>query len=41
MEWPEHVEVVARDVIRKLLLADRNKRLGSNKTGTEDVKKHR
>ena len=35
------MEPVARDLIKRLLVQDRNKRLGANKSGTEDVKKHR
>ena len=41
VEWPTHLEPTARDIVRRLLVQDRNKRLGTSKTGTEDVKKHR
>ena len=41
VEWPGNMEPVARDLIKRLLVQDRNKRLGANKSGTEDVKKHR
>ena len=41
VEWPPHLDPTAKDIIRRLLVHDRNKRLGTSKTGTEDVKKHR
>ena len=41
VDWPAHLEPTARDIVRRLLVQDRNKRLGTSKTGTEDVKKHR
>ena len=41
VEWSDHLDPTARDIIRRLLVHDRNKRLGTSKTGTEDVKKHR
>ena len=41
IEWPAELDPTARDFIRRLLVQDRNKRLGTSKTGTEDVKKHR
>jgi len=40
-EWPRHVDGVAKDLIKKLLVQDRTKRLGNMKNGTEDVKRHR
>jgi len=41
LEWPQHVETTAKDLIKKLLVQDRTKRLGNMKAGAEDVKKHR
>ena len=41
IEWPRHIDPVAKDLIKKLLTADRTKRLGSLKNGSEDVKRHR
>jgi len=41
LEWPQHVEPVARDIVKRLLVQDRTKRLGNMKAGAEDVKKHR
>ena len=41
IEFPRFVETHARDLVRKLLTADRVKRLGNQKGGGEDVKKHK
>lgn len=41
IDWPRHVDQIAKDLIKKLLVQDRNKRLGNLKNGTEDVKRHR
>lgn len=41
VEWPRHIDPVAKDLIKKLLVNDRTKRLGSMKNGAEDVKRHR
>lgn len=41
IEWPKHIDPVAKDLIRKLLVNDRTKRLGSMKNEAEDVKRHR
>lgn len=41
LEFPRHFETHARDLVRKLLTADRTKRLGILKGGAEDVKKHK
>jgi len=41
IEWPRHVDPVAKDLIKKFLVQDRTKRLGNMKNGTEDVKRHR
>merc|ERR1711967_213470 len=40
-EFPRHFEVHAKDLIRKLLTADRTKRIGCLKNGAEDIKKHK
>jgi len=41
LEFPRHFDVHARDLIRKLLTADRTKRIGNLKSGAEDIKKHK
>ncbi|XP_013778363.1 protein kinase DC2-like [Limulus polyphemus] len=41
IEWPRHVDPVAKDLIKKLLVQDRTKRLGNMKNEAEDVKRHR
>ncbi|XP_067007437.1 cAMP-dependent protein kinase catalytic subunit 3 [Anabrus simplex] len=41
IEWPRHIDPVAKDLIKKLLVQDRTKRLGNMKNGAEDVKRHR
>jgi serine/threonine protein kinase len=41
LEFPRHFETHARDLIRKLLTADRTKRIGNLKNGAEDLKKHK
>lgn len=41
VEWPRHVEPVCKDLVKRLLVQDRTKRLGNMKAGTEDVKRHR
>jgi len=41
IEWSKYVGSEARDLIKRLLVHDRTKRLGNMKAGTEDVKKHR
>jgi len=41
IDWPRQIEPVVKDLIKKLLVQDRTKRLGSMKGGAEDVKRHR
>ncbi|XP_013774735.1 protein kinase DC2-like [Limulus polyphemus] len=41
IEWPRHIDPVAKDLIKKLLMPDRTKRLGCMKNGADDVKRHR
>ena len=41
IDWPKHVDLVAKDLIRKLLINDRTRRLGNMKNGSEDVKRHK
>ena len=41
IEWPRHIDLVAKDLIKKLLVSDRTKRLGTMKNGTEDIKRHK
>ncbi|XP_055310689.1 cAMP-dependent protein kinase catalytic subunit PRKX [Sitodiplosis mosellana] len=40
-EWPRLVDPVAKDLVKKLLVPDRTKRLGNMKNGPDDIKKHR
>jgi len=41
IDWPRQIEPLAKDLIKKLLVQDRIKRLGNMKNGAEDVKRHR
>ncbi|XP_073986374.1 protein kinase, cAMP-dependent, catalytic subunit 3 [Rhodnius prolixus] len=41
IEWSHHLDPIAKDLIKKLLVQDRTKRLGNMKNGAEDVKRHR
>ncbi|XP_055905398.1 cAMP-dependent protein kinase catalytic subunit 3 [Eupeodes corollae] len=41
IEWPRHMDPIAKDLVKKLLIQDRTKRLGNMKNGAEDVKRHR
>jgi protein kinase X len=41
LEFPRHFEAHARDLIKKLLIADRTKRLGCLRRGTKDVMEHK
>ena len=41
VEVPSHVMGTARDLIKRLLVIDKSRRLGSMKNGPEDVKAHR
>lgn len=41
IHFPTHIESPAKDIIRKLLTVDRNRRLGNSKRGAEDVKEHK
>lgn len=33
IEWPKHLDAIAKDLIKKLLVQDRTKRLGNMKVG--------
>ncbi|KAJ3409557.1 hypothetical protein CcCBS67573_g00564 [Chytriomyces confervae] len=39
--FPAHFDVNAKDLIKRLLTADRTKRLGNLQRGSDDIKKHR
>ncbi|KAG0002257.1 hypothetical protein BGZ65_002791 [Modicella reniformis] len=39
--FPAHIEPAAKDLIKKLLTADRTKRLGNLKGGSDDIKNHK
>ena len=41
VDWPKSIENVAKDLIRKLLVIDRTKRIGNLKNGAEDIKNHK
>ena len=41
IEFPAHFDVAAKDLLKKLLTADRTKRYGCLKDGALDVKKHK
>lgn len=41
IDWPKHIDPVAKDLIKKFLVPDRAKRLGNMKHGADDVKRHR
>lgn len=40
LEFPEHFDPYAKDLVRKLLVADRTKRYGCLKGGANDIKRH-
>ncbi|KAF9993362.1 hypothetical protein BGZ65_011122 [Modicella reniformis] len=39
--FPSHIDPTAKDLIKKLLTADRTKRLGDLKDGSDDIKNHK
>jgi len=41
VDWPKHVEPAGKDLVKRLLVQDRTKRIGCLKAGAEDIKKHR
>ena len=41
IDWPKSLETVAKDLIRKLLVVDRTKRIGNLKSGADDIKNHK
>lgn len=41
IEFPRHFDQNARDLVRKLLTADRTKRFGCLRAGAEDIKRHK
>jgi protein kinase X len=41
IKWPRIIDTVAKDLIERLLVQDRTKRLGSMREGAEDVKNHK
>uniref|UniRef100_A0A6A7G9E5 Protein kinase DC2-like n=2 Tax=Hirondellea gigas TaxID=1518452 RepID=A0A6A7G9E5_9CRUS len=40
-QFPRHFDGPARDLVKKLLVADRTRRLGNMKNGVEDVRRHK
>ncbi|XP_043928386.1 cAMP-dependent protein kinase catalytic subunit PRKX isoform X2 [Protopterus annectens] len=41
IDFPRHLDLYVKDLIKKLLVIDRTRRLGNLKNGAEDVRKHR
>ncbi|XP_058147698.1 cAMP-dependent protein kinase catalytic subunit PRKX-like [Dasypus novemcinctus] len=41
IDFPRHLDFQVKDLIKKLLVVDRTRRLGSMKNGADDVKRHR
>ncbi|KAL1765250.1 cAMP-dependent protein kinase catalytic subunit PRKX [Sigmodon hispidus] len=41
IDFPRHLDFTSKDLIKKLLVVDRTRRLGSMKNGVEDIKRHR
>lgn len=41
IDWPRHMDPIAKDLVKKLLVLDRTKRLGNMKNGADDIKRHR
>lgn len=41
VQYPSYFESAAKDLLKKLLVIDRTKRLGNLKGGAEDIKKHK
>ncbi|KAM8895478.1 cAMP-dependent protein kinase catalytic subunit PRKX [Lycaon pictus] len=41
IDFPRHLDFSVKDLIRKLLVVDRTRRLGNMKNGADDVKRHR
>lgn len=41
IDFPRHLDLYVKDLIKKLLVVDRTRRLGNMKNGGEDVKRHR
>jgi protein kinase X len=40
IDFPKHMDVQAKDLIKKLLTADRTKRFGCLQHGAEDIRRH-
>lgn len=41
IDWPRHMDPIAKDLVKKLLVPDRTKRMGNMKNGSDDIKRHR
>lgn len=41
IDWPRHMDPIAKDLVKKLLVPDRTKRMGNMKNGADDIKRHR
>jgi serine/threonine protein kinase len=41
IQFPAHFDLAAKDIVKRLLTADRTKRLGNLRGGAEDVRRHK
>ncbi|CDS02854.1 hypothetical protein LRAMOSA00257 [Lichtheimia ramosa] len=41
VQFPSHFDLLAKDLLKRLLVGDRTKRLGNLKGGPEDIKRHK
>ncbi|XP_038674120.1 cAMP-dependent protein kinase catalytic subunit PRKX [Scyliorhinus canicula] len=41
LDFPRHLDFYVKDLIKKLLVIDRTRRLGNMKNGADDIKRHR
>ena len=41
VRWPKDMDSIAKDLIRKLLIQDSSRRLGSSVSGSQDIKDHK
>ncbi|XP_037052473.1 cAMP-dependent protein kinase catalytic subunit 3 [Bradysia coprophila] len=41
IDWARHIDPIAKDLVKKLLVPDRTKRMGNMKNGADDIKRHR
>ncbi|KAI7862374.1 camp-dependent protein kinase 9 [Spinellus fusiger] len=41
VQYPSHFDLLAKDLLKRFLISDRNKRLGNLQSGSEDIKRHK